>query len=48
LPAVEPGFPARRTKPFTNSNTGNIRNPFSMPVFFPGGKDAALYIRQDA
>jgi len=46
LPAVEPGFPARRKKPHASESALEFLND-PLPVTpFPGGRDAALYVRQ--
>ena len=47
LAAVEPGLPARRKKPRVIQTDGNFRELQNIHAF-PDGKDAVLYVRQDA
>ncbi len=46
LPAVEPGFPARRKKPHANQGALESSHEPKTLHAFPGGRDAALYVRQ--
>jgi len=46
LPAVEPGFPARRKKPHANQAALEFSYAPKLPTPVPGGRDAALHVRQ--
>ena len=46
LPAGEPGFPARPGRGHGSEGSLGCVSPSLSPSVFPGGKDAALYVRQ--
>jgi len=46
LPAVEPGFPARRKKACANRGALEFCHDPNRPTPVPGGRDAALHVRQ--
>ncbi len=45
VPAVEPGFPARRKKPHANRGVLEFSSDLASPTPFSGGRDAALHVR---
>ena len=48
LPAVEPGLQPGGENLTPGETYLYLREPPARPWFFPGGRDAALYVRQDA